>query len=227
MTYDPRIIAFHAELIYPPIQLRADVVQGIHNSLFRQPTLSYQNFQVAPDGIHLSNMPQTHGQISQAIYHPDRLILREELRGTSVEEFATRVVNVATTSFQALGIGACVAQQFCIRSLINPIHHRDARDFVAKGMFATSASGWQSLTRPLQLLGFRLMFGPTETQREHHQVRIETWPQDPRSLWIEDTSSFPIPLTIAELPQLAAHLYTSYSFLTGPVSDFIASHDHP
>ena len=66
MSYDPRSIAFTAELLYPPHQLRADLVQSIHNTLYRQPAIGYQNFQVAPDGIHLTNLPQAPGQISSA-----------------------------------------------------------------------------------------------------------------------------------------------------------------
>ncbi|GDY03045.1 hypothetical protein LBMAG49_23740 [Planctomycetota bacterium] len=225
MSYDPRTIAFSAELFYPPMQLRADLVQGVHNALFRQPAFSYHNFQVAHDGIHLANVPQAPGQVSQATFLPDRLVLREELRGTSVEDFATRVVNVATTAFQSLGIVASLAQQFCIRSLINPKHHRDGREFLAQGMFASSPDAWQLLGRPPASVGVRMTFGPTETQRELHQVRIETWPQDPRSLWLENTSSFATPLPVALLPQVAAHLYTSYGFLNGPVSAFLANHD--
>ena len=80
MTYDPRTIAFAAEILYPPQQLRADLVQTVHNTLYQKPELGYQNFQVAPDGIHLSNLPQAPGQVSMASFRFDRLVLREEMR---------------------------------------------------------------------------------------------------------------------------------------------------
>ena len=73
-----------AELVYPPQQLRADLVQNVHNALYRQPQLGYQNFQVAHDGIHLSNLPQAPGQVSTASFLFDRLVLREEMRGVTV-----------------------------------------------------------------------------------------------------------------------------------------------
>ncbi len=97
MSYDPRSIAFCAEVIYPPQHVRADLVQNIHNSLYQQPQVGYQNFQVAADGIHLSNLPQAPGQVSVATFTGDRLIIREELRGASIEDFATRVVNLVST----------------------------------------------------------------------------------------------------------------------------------
>ena len=97
MSYEPRTIALVAELLHPPVQLRPETVQGIHNSLYQEREVGYQNYQVAPDGgIHLSNPTTTPGSVSVASYGPDRLILREEFRPCTVEEFATRVVNVAS-----------------------------------------------------------------------------------------------------------------------------------
>ena len=109
MSYDPRTIAFAAEILYPPQQLRADLVQNVHNALYSQPQLGYQNFQVAQDGIHLSNLPQAPGQVSMASFRFDRLILREEMRGVTIEDFATRAVNVATTALKTLNIPTALA----------------------------------------------------------------------------------------------------------------------
>jgi hypothetical protein len=156
MSYDLRTIAFAAEILYPPQQLRADLVQGVHNTLYRQPAIGYQNYQVAPDGILLSNLPLAPGQISSATFAWDRLALREELRGGSVEDFATRVVNVTQTAFQALSIPTTLMQQFVVRSLIAPRHFRDGREFLGKRLVAPGTEAWQSFGRPLHSLGVRL-----------------------------------------------------------------------
>lgn len=226
MSYDPRTIAFVGEILFPPMQLRADLVQSVHNALYRQPALGYQSFQVAADGIHLSNLALAPGQVSVASFLPDRLILREEMRGATVEDFATRTVNVAATAFATLGIPVSLAQQFCVRSLIQPKHSRDAREFLARRLFAIGDS-LGLLGRPIQALGLRLAVPPTEQQRAAHQVRIENWPADPRSLWLEVTGTYATPAPAAQLQQVAEHLYGTYGFLTGPVSDFLATHDQP
>ncbi|MCA8973888.1 MAG: hypothetical protein KDC98_04165 [Planctomycetes bacterium] len=231
MSYDPRSIAFCAEIIYPPQQLHPDRVQSVHNALYRQAPLSYQNFQVAPDGIHLSNLPQAPGQVSVASFLPDRFLLREELRGTSVEDFATRIVNIATTSFDTLGITASLAQQFVIRSLISPRNFRDGRDFLMQRLIGPGGSSatesWSRFGRPLQALGARFVFPPHESRTETYHVRVESWPQDPQSIWIENTGSFAGPIQTADVPRLANHLYSTYRFLTGPVSSFLADLDTP
>lgn len=227
MSYDPRTIAFAAEVLYPPQQLRADLVQSIHNALYKQPAFGYQNFQLAQDGIHLTNLPQAPGQISMLTFAWDRLILREELRGTSVEDFATRLVNVTTTAFQTLSIPASLAQQFVVRSLVAPRHFRDGREFLGSRLLAPGAGGLQALGRPLLSLGTRMVFPPQPGGRDTYQVRIETWPQDARSVWLENTGSFAAPVAAADAPQLANHLYSTYRFLTGPVCDFLSNLDTP
>jgi hypothetical protein len=227
MTYDPRSIAFAAEILYPPQQLRADLVQGVHNTLWRQPAIGYQNFQVAPDGIHLSNLAQAPGQVSVATFAWDRLVLREELRGTTVEDFAARVVNVTTIAFQALGITTSLVQQFVVRSLIAPRHFRDGREFLSQRLVAPGGGNWSTFERPLQSLGVRLVFPPHESARETYHVRIETWPQDPRSLWIENTGSYPGAIATADAPQLAEQLYATYRYLSGPICNFLSGLDTP
>ena len=208
MTYDPRTIAFAAEILYPPQQLRADLVQNVHNTLYQRPQLGYQNFQVAPDGIHLSNIAQAPGQVSMASFMHDRLVIREEMRGSTVEDFATRAVNVATLAFQTCNIPTSIAQQFVVRSLIPPV----------------SQTG-NAFGRPMQSLGVRFVFPPHEEQQQTFQVRIETWPQDQRSIWLENSSIYASPLAIADMPRVADQLAATYSHLTGPVCSFLANLD--
>ena len=227
MSYDPRTIAFAAEILYPPQQLRADLVQNVHNTLYGQPQLGYQNFQVAPDGIHLSNLPQAPGQVSMASFRFDRLILREEMRGATVEDFAARVVNVATTALQTLSIPATIAQQFVVRSLVAPRNFQDGREFLSKRLMPRVADEGGGFGRPMASLGVRYVFPPHGEQTETFQVRVETWPQDQRSIWIENTSSYQSQLTAGDMPRLADQLAATYQFVTGPVCSFLSKMDTP
>ncbi|MBL9077325.1 MAG: hypothetical protein JNL08_07475 [Planctomycetes bacterium] len=227
MTYDPRTIAFTAEILHPPQAPRADLVQSVHNTLYRQPAIGYQNFQVAQDGIHLSNLPQAPGQVSAASFAWDRLVLREELRGATVEDFATRVVNVVSTSFPTLGLPLSLAQQFVVRSLIQPRQFRDGREFLSRRLIAPGAESWPRLDRPVQALGVRLVLPPKPGGRGTFHVRVESWPQDPRSLWLECTGSFTGPIAAGDAPQLAELLYETYRYLSGPVAEFLSALDTP
>ncbi len=225
MSYDPRTIAFLAEVLFEPIELASDTVQGIHNTLYSRPEISYHNFQVAQDGIHLSNLAEAPGAVSMATFLPDRLVLREELRGITAEEFATRLVNVARISFEALGIASSYCQQFVVRSLVTPRYVRDSREFLSHRLMAATGPNLHKLGRPIESLGVRYTFPQHDDQKEVFNVRIESWHQDPRSLWLENTGQFTQPATTENMPHLSNHLFTTYRFLTGPVCEFLADFD--
>jgi len=227
MSYDPRTIAYMAEIIYPPMQLAAEKVQDIHNALYRRSEISYQNFQVAPDGIHLTNVPEQPGSVSSVSFAPDRMVMREELRATTLEDFATRLVNVASQSFQTLGIGASLAQQFVVRSLVTPRTTTDTREFLAQRVLSAPESAWAAFGRPMQSVGLALTFPQTGTDNEMFRLRIETWNQDTRSLWIENVGSFTQPVPADRIPDLSNLLFSTYKFATGPVLEFISQFDKP
>lgn len=222
MSYEPRTIAYLAEIVYQPIQLRSDVAQGIHNTLFRRPEISYQNFQVAQDGIHLTNLPDSPGAVSSVTLLPDRLVLREELRSTTVEEFATRLVNVSTIALRALNVQQSLAQQFVVRSLVTPAQFANSTEFLARRVIHAGEGAWADFGRPVQSIGLRLLFPQTPEHPQVYNLRIETWNQDPRSLWIENIGSFARPLPVENLPDLSTHLYSTYQFLTGKALPFVA-----
>jgi hypothetical protein len=157
----------------------------------------------------------------------DRLVVREEMRGTTVEDFATRAVNVATLAFQILGITTSIAQQFVVRSLIAPRHFKDGREFLAQRLISPVSQAGNAFGRPMMSLGVRFVFPPHEDNQQTSQVRIETWPQDARSIWIENASSYASPLPATEMPRVADQLAATYSHVTGPVCSFLASLDTP
>ncbi len=227
MSYDPRTIAYMAEILYQPVQLATDVLQSIHNRLFQQPELSYQNFQVAADGVHLTNIPDSPGANSSVSFLPDRLVIREELRSTTLEDFATRMVNVVGISLGELNIPQSVGQQFIVRSLVTPRHVRDSREFLSQRMLSGTMQTWEKLGRPMDSLGLRFTFPQHEDQHELYNTRIETWNQDPRSIWIENVGTFTRPIPVESAPELSTLMTSTYRFLTGPVCSFIQEYDTP
>ncbi|MCA8941835.1 MAG: hypothetical protein KDB80_04680 [Planctomycetes bacterium] len=227
MTYEPRTIAFGAELVHPPMQLKSDRVQQVHAELFKQSDLAYQNFQVANDGVHLSNPPTTPGSVSSATFAPDRIILREEFRPCTVEEFATRVVNVVGLAHRTLGIKSCLAQQFWTRSLVNPRHHTDSRVFVADHMLQGGQSALADFGRPMHTIGLRMTFPQSGEHNNLINLRIEPWPQDPRSLWLEVVGQFTSQIVTEKLVDVSECLYATYRFLTGPTFAYVSRFDVP
>jgi hypothetical protein len=98
---------------------------------------------------------------------------------------------------------------------------------MSRRLIAPGTDAWQSFDRPLQSLGVRLVFPAPPGGRETFQARVETWPQDARSLWLENTGSFTGPIATGDAPALANLLETTYRFLTGPLCSFLQTLDTP
>ncbi|HLU39547.1 MAG TPA: hypothetical protein VK081_09185, partial [Planctomycetota bacterium] len=163
--------------------------------------------------------------VSSVTFLPDRIVLREELRGTTVEDFATRVVNVASVGFQMLNIPMTLAQQFVVRSLVTPRHVESSTHLLAQRMLSNGEQALAVFGRPVQSVGMRFTFPQVPGQQEMFSLRMETWTQDPRSLWIENTGCFATPTATDNLPVLGNYLYSTYRFLTQKACAFLEAFD--
>jgi len=224
MQYAPRTIAFIAELIHPPVALDPSRIQKVHNDLFQTPDPAYTSFAVTPAGTVLSNPGARPGAVSQASFAVDRIQFREELGSLTVDEFAQRVQHIAGLVAELCGIQVFTSTQVTIRSLINPRNFKDAREFLKQGMFGFSRET-EDFDREPELYGLRMVFPPREDQPNAHSLRIESFNDDPRSLFIENHSSFPPILLARGLDAIVENVEQSYGFLVQRALTFVGRFD--
>ena len=132
----------------------------------------------------LSNPVTRPGEVSTAAFLPDRFQFREELTSLTVDEFAERVRALTERVGQLAGVQVFTAQQVTVRTLVNPRHFTDSRQYLREGMFGFSDET-DAFGRAPELLGLRLVFPPTPEVPNAHALRIESFTSDPRSLFIE------------------------------------------
>jgi hypothetical protein len=227
MSYDPRTIALLTEVIFPPLELRTQAVQAIHNELYASPQHAYQNFTVGGDGILLSNPPSRPGAVSSVNFLPDRLQIREELTQGALDEYKARLEAVLTAAQPRLQFKLAAATQCVVRSLITPRHFSDTRELLARGLARFEGDTLASFGRPVGSLGFRFLFPQTLDRNNYFAIRIESFNQDPRSLFLENIGTFvqtPMPEGI---PVLCDLMQQTYDFIARPTCEFIARFDAP
>jgi hypothetical protein len=226
VSYPIRSIAFLSEILHPPVELQAKTIQELHGELFEDASFSYQNFNLAPEGIHLANQPEQPGQVSSVSFLPDRIQFREELRGLTMEEFGGKVKEIVRRAAARLCFPLVTAQQFVVRSLLNPRHHPDSRAFLAQTLCRLPEPQLAQLQRPMGLFGLKLVFPQTPDGDDSlFAVRVESYSQDPRSIFVENVGTFthcPIP---GELQRLGENLEKTYHFLADRVTAFLESFD--
>ncbi len=223
--YAPRTIGYACELLHAPRTPDPAAVQRVHNRFFEESEPCYSSFAVTPLGPILTNPSTRPGVVSQVAFLADRFQFREEMGGLTCDDFAARVRRVAEE------VGAerdleVLGQQVTIRSLVNPQHFRDARELLTRALSGgeTSLSGFGA---PAGLIGLRFAFPPGEGGAAAHSVRIESYAQDSRSLFVETQGSFGRERLEGGGPAIEAAVLDTYRFLLERTLRFVAVHDRP
>ncbi|MEM7518687.1 MAG: hypothetical protein AAF368_17410 [Planctomycetota bacterium] len=189
MNYTPRTIAFLCELLHPPLQPDPGPVQKVHNQMFESGAPAYTSFQVTQTGAVLSNPASRPGEVSTVTFLPDRFQFREELGGLTWDDFATRVRGISEEVARLRGIPAFLAQQVTVRTLVNPRSRRDSRSFLRDDVFAMGPE-LEHFDRDPAFFGLRLVFPPTSDTNNAFAMRIESYNNDARSLFVENQGTF-------------------------------------
>lgn len=224
MLYTPRTIAFLCELMHPPGVPDPAPVQRIHNRLFQSPSPRYRSFTVTGEGAVLSNPMTQPGAVSSAAFLADRLQFREELTGMTTDEFAQRVVEITEMAVGELRLQLFTAQVVTVRTLVNPRHFRDSRDFLRNAVFRFGQE-LEVFGRDPQLFGMRLVFPPTAVEQNAFTLRVESFASDPRSLFLENQGSFGPMVAARGLDPVGENVRATYAFLVERVLGFLEHFD--
>jgi hypothetical protein len=224
MVYTPRTIAFLCELLHPPQVPDPGPIQRVHNQLFQTGSPAYRSFTVTAEGAILSNPTTQPGAASSAAILHDRFQFREELTGAASEDFIGRIEETSKLLLTERNVQIFTAQVVTIRSLVNPKQFRDSRAFLKEGMFHFG-SELSSFGRDPQLYGMRLVFPPTEQEPHAFTLRVESFANDPRSVFIENVGSFGPTVIANGLDSIGANVRRTYDFLVERALPFLAQFD--
>jgi hypothetical protein len=135
-----------------------------------------------------------------------------------------RVRQVAEQVSAARAMQVFTAQHVTLRTLVNPRVFKDSRGYLKHGMFGFDDE-MEVFGREPQLLGIRLVFPATADQPGSHALRIESFSNDTRSLFIENLSSYAPIVVDGGLGQIEANILSSYRFITEQAMRFISGFD--
>lgn len=224
MQYTPRTIAFLCEVLHPPQVVDPAPIQRYHNQLFESGEPEYRSFNVTPTGSVLSNPVTRPGAVSSVEFLGDRYRFREELSSLTVEEFGTRVRSVSEAVAGLQGLQIFTAQVVTIRTLINPRNFRDSRSYLKQGMFGFGDETTDFEREP-QLFGLRLVFPPSQEEPNAFTLRVESFANDPRSIFLENQGSFGPTMLARGTEGLSGCIEETYKFLTERALRFLENFD--
>ena len=116
------------------------------------------------------------------------------------------------------------AQVVTIRTLINPRRFQDSRAYLKDGVFGFGEE-LADLGREPQLYGMRLVFPPTPQEPWAFTLRVESFANDPRSLFLENQGSFGPLVGAAGYETLQHNIGATYDFLAQRALPFLGHFD--
>lgn len=227
MTHGLRSIAFVAELVHPPMRHEPKALQAIHAEAFGSAACHYKDFRMIPGGAQLSNnvggLPGT--PVSLANVLADRIQIREEQTGLSKDDFAERVRVFSQHALESLSLRLFLVQQFAVRSVVNPHVTAGSLPFVLSSIMGQDEHLLGAFPCEPNLAGLRFSFPPTGEAQGVYNVRIESYAQDARSLFIENVGTFGRPLLSDGLNELDVRFGATYDFLQETVVGYVSQFD--
>jgi hypothetical protein len=151
--------------------------------------------------------------------------VREEQTGLSREEFETRVGHLAKAVLGALPIKVFLAQQYAVRSVINPHTTADAREFMLRTLFGLDETLLSCFPAAPSLAGLRLAFPPAEDGNGIFNVRVESFSSDNRSLFLETVGTFGQPVQPDAIDSLVQRFEATYDFQQEQLVAFVSQFD--
>lgn len=224
MPVAPRTIGFHSEVLHPPQTPDPAPVQRIHDEMFRSGDPAYRNFAVTHEGCVLSNPVARAGSTSQAAFLADRVRFSEEHTGLTVDDFGRRVRGIVEQVVQGRSIPILVAQVVTVRTLVTPRSPSQGLEFMREGLLRLGPE-LDDFGRPAAGLGVRLTFTPRPDESNAFALRIESLPNDPRSLWIECQGTFPAIQVAHGLDAVERNVEATYTFATSRAVAFLERFD--
>ncbi|HED64973.1 MAG TPA: hypothetical protein ENJ09_05385 [Planctomycetes bacterium] len=224
MHFAPRTVAFLCELLHPPQVPDPSAIQRVHNRLFEGGSPLYGSFAVTPEGAVLSNATPQPGAVSSVAFLQDRFQFREELTGTTIEDFQARLETLVPMVLVERPIPIFTAQVVTIRTLVNPGGYRDSRQFLRDRVFGFGEE-LERFGRESSLYGTRFVFAPTAEEPHAFTLRIESFANDPRSLFLENIGSFGPTVPAQGLDSLGLGIRATYDFVLERALPFLDAFD--
>ncbi len=227
MLSDPRSISYVLECIHAPSRLDQAQLKQLYARTSEDPKLAYGNFNSGPMG---ARMLTVHGPASfpNAQSHsvfavlPDRFQLTEEWPTIGIEDFVEKARAAADLVLEVLPVSRFVAIQCVVRSLASVSGVDDCRAWLTENFQGPAAGESAVFGRDPSLYGLRLGFGPSMSDPTTHNVRVESFNGDLRSLFLEDAGIVSLKEEEGDqLETLENAVRGVYDFLTGPIFDWL------
>ena len=165
---------------------------------------------------------------SKLVYARDQLTVVEEWADISAEDFIHKFISILDIWFRCFPQTAIVAQNCCLRALIQPINFQDSRKFLGDNILQIT----DAMTDKFELMPFKIGFTGTWLRQlnSNQQIVIDatvnSW-KDNRSVWLQVNGNSPMtpPINATNSGESGGPFLHCKHFLENELVDFLNEYD--
>jgi hypothetical protein len=208
------LLAQISTLRFPPAPLHAAQYREVFNRLSAMENF---NFALTGEGVEMITPPGESGETMRVGLGRDAVSVSFDPTSRSADYAVEQLTAILKEISSVLPIPVFIQQTHIIRKTIPLSGEGDSRRFLTEQLLCVTEEGISGWKRPLGAVGVRFVFTPQQTQDvsnlNNFDLKIESYLQDPRKIFIENAATFLVPLPAGQWDQLKASLSEAHKFL--------------
>jgi len=205
------LLAQVSTLRFPPAPLNAGHYREVFNRLSAMETF---NFTMTGEGVEMTTPPGESGETMKIALGRELVHVSFDPTSRSADYAAEQLTAILKEIASVLPIPVFIHQTHVLRKTIPLSGNDDARTFLTEQVLCVPPERLASWKRPVAAIGVRFVFAPQQmNELSSHDLKIESFMQDQRKIFVENAATFLVPLPAGQWDQLKAHLAEANRFL--------------
>lgn len=208
------LLAQISTLRFPPAPLHAAQYREVFNRLSAMENF---NFALTGEGVEMVTPPGESGESMRVGLSRDAVAVSFDPTSRSADYVVEQLTAILKELSSVLPIPVFIQQTHIIRKTIPLQGIDDSRRFLTNQLLCISEANLAQWKRPLGAVGVRFVFTPQQTENvsnlNNFDLKIESYLQDPKKVFIENAATFLVPLPAGQWDQLKTSLQEAHRFL--------------
>ena len=194
MDVSTRLYSMAVEAVFMPAQLDEKKCRGIFDRV--SDSHSITAYQSLPDSSVMMSSKDEKSNLSRYRISKDRLAITYDFCSQSMNYYQAMADDFIKVFTEITGNSMFLMHSVVIRKLVNIKGVEDGRGFLISKVLAMKDESFKTFGRPLHAMGTRMFFPPMKDDMAAFDVKIESWMEDYRTLFVECAGVYSTPVDL-------------------------------
>jgi hypothetical protein len=196
MDISTRLMSITMEFVFMPVQAGDKKLRGIFDSVSESHSIT--SFSTLPDGSTVMSTKEEKSNLSRYRILRDKVVITYEFCSNSINYYSALASDFLSVFAKTAGVSLILMHSIIIRKLVNLRQFEDGRDYLIKKALSLTDEDLKVFARPLHVIGTRMFFPAVDQGLSAYDIKVESWGEDTRSIFIECAGIYSAPADIGK-----------------------------